>query len=244
VAPMSGTQNVLVISAHAVDFLWRCGGAIARYAQAGHQVRIIDLTFGERGESAEVWKGDNSLTENAVKEVRRREAVGAAKVLGAEIRFLDFGDHPLIMNKEHCLTIVDELRDFRPQIVLTHHTKDPLNPDHEETTKAYLWALRCAQVPGVKTQSPSLGRVRTCMFEPDQPEFCDFKADTFIDITDVMDLKKQAMRVVESQSYLYDNFVARAQLRGYFAQKACADKSIKYVEAFQRFEPYFGKEFV
>lgn len=241
---MSANQNVLVISAHAVDFLWRCGGAIARYAQAGHQVRIIDLTFGERGESAEVWKTDSNMTESAVKEIRKREAVKAASILGAEIRFLDWGDHPLVIDRDRCMQLVDELRDFRPQIVLTHHEKDPFNRDHEETTKAYLWALRCAQVPGVKSKAAALGRVKTCMFEPDQPEFCDFKADTFIDITDVMEKKKEAMRVVESQSYLHDNFVSRALLRGFFAQKVCSDKSIKYAEAFKRFEPYFGKEFV
>jgi len=241
---MSGNQNVLVISAHAVDFLWRSGGAIARYTQAGHQVRIIDLTYGERGESAEVWKTDSSITESAVKEIRKREAVKVASILGAEIKFLDFGDHPLIIDRDRCMQLVDELRDFKPQIVLTHHEKDPFNRDHEETTKAYLWALRCAQVPGVKSKGAALGRVKTCMFEPDQPEFCDFKADTFIDITDVMEKKKEAMRVVESQSYLHDNFVSRAQLRGFFAQKVCNDKSIKYAEAFKRFEPYFGREFV
>jgi len=241
---MSASENVLVISAHAVDFLWRCGGTIARYTRAGHPVRIIDLSFGERGESAEVWKSDPNMTESAVKEVRKSEAVAAAGILGAEIRFLDFGDHPMIIDKGRCLQLVDELRDFRPQVVLTHHGIDPFNPDHEETTKAYLWALRCAQVPGVKSKGPSLGRVKTCMFEPDQPEFCEFKADTFIDITDVMEQKKEAMRVVESQSYLYDNFVSRAMLRGFFAQKVCSDKSIKYAEAFKRFEPYFGKEFV
>ena len=32
---MSDTKTALVISAHAADFVWRCGGAIALHAQKG-----------------------------------------------------------------------------------------------------------------------------------------------------------------------------------------------------------------
>jgi 4-oxalomesaconate hydratase len=237
-------QKVLVISAHAVDFVWRCGGAMARYSEAGSVVRIVDLSFGERGESAEVWKSSKSITVDEVKAVRKQEAMKSAEILGADIRFLDFGDHPLVLDEKRCMKLVDELRDFRPTIVLTHHTTDPLNNDHPETTKAYLWALRCAQVSGVNRESKPIGPVKTRLFEPDQPEFCDFKPDTFIDITPVMDRKIQAMTVVASQNYLVPNYIGRAQARAYFAQKISGNKNIKFAEAYQRFEPYVGTEFV
>jgi hypothetical protein len=42
-------KTVLVVSAHAADFVWRAGGAIALYADRGYRVRIICLSFGERG---------------------------------------------------------------------------------------------------------------------------------------------------------------------------------------------------
>ena len=44
-------KTVLVISAHAADFVWRAGGAIALYADRGYHVRIVCLSYGERGES-------------------------------------------------------------------------------------------------------------------------------------------------------------------------------------------------
>jgi 4-oxalomesaconate hydratase len=237
-------QKLLVISAHAVDFVWRCGGTMAQYAESGSAVRVIDLTCGERGESAEVWKANASITVEQVKAVRKQEAVNSAEILGAEIRFLEFTDHPLVLDEKRCMQLVDELRDFRPTIVLTHFTVDPLNNDHPETTKAYLWALRCAQVSGVNRESKPILPVKTCFFEPDQPEFCDFKPDTFIDITPVMERKIRAMTVVASQSYLVENYIGRAQARAYFAQKISGNKGIKYAEAYQRFEPYVGSEFV
>ena len=38
---MSNRPCVLVFSAHAADFVWRAGGAIAVYAARGHRVRIL-----------------------------------------------------------------------------------------------------------------------------------------------------------------------------------------------------------
>ena len=46
------TPSMLVVSAHAADFVWRAGGAIAVHAQKGYFVKVVCLSFGERGESA------------------------------------------------------------------------------------------------------------------------------------------------------------------------------------------------
>ena len=51
-------KSALVISAHAADFVWRCGGAIALHAGKGYEMTVICLSFGERGESARLWKQD------------------------------------------------------------------------------------------------------------------------------------------------------------------------------------------
>ena len=45
-------KTALVVSAHAADFVWRAGGAIALHARRGYRVRIVCLSYGERGESA------------------------------------------------------------------------------------------------------------------------------------------------------------------------------------------------
>ena len=48
---MSGKKKALVISAHAADFVWRCGGAIALHQKLGYEVTVVCLSFGEKGES-------------------------------------------------------------------------------------------------------------------------------------------------------------------------------------------------
>ncbi len=77
---MSDKKTALVISAHAADFVWRCGGAIALHAEMGYDVTVACLSFGERGESARLWKEGKSLDE--VKAIRRAEAEAAADALG------------------------------------------------------------------------------------------------------------------------------------------------------------------
>ena len=50
------TKTAVVVSAHSADFVWRAGGAIALYASRGCRVRILCLSYGERGESQGAWK--------------------------------------------------------------------------------------------------------------------------------------------------------------------------------------------
>src|SRR5579875_4228206 len=92
------TGTLMVVSAHAFDFVWRAGGAIALYAQRGWRARVLCLSFGERGESARLWQEGKTLDE--IKAIRRTEAERAAAVLGAEIRFFDAGDYPLDVTPE------------------------------------------------------------------------------------------------------------------------------------------------
>ena len=94
---MADVRTVLVFSAHAADFVWRAGGAIALYASRGSRVRILCLSYGERGESQGAWKEPGMTIERA-KEIRRAESERAAGILGAEVRFFDAGDYPL---REH-----------------------------------------------------------------------------------------------------------------------------------------------
>src|ERR1700754_1456553 len=88
-------SRVLVVGAHSADFVWRAGGAVALADEA----RVIALSYGERGESGELWKVEGQTLEN-VKRVRHAEAAKAAAALGAEFRALDFGDYPLEVGPE------------------------------------------------------------------------------------------------------------------------------------------------
>ena len=53
---MADQKTGLVITAHPGDFVWRAGGAIALHAKRGYRVKIVCLSYGERGESQFAWK--------------------------------------------------------------------------------------------------------------------------------------------------------------------------------------------
>src|SRR5215467_14004626 len=130
----SGKQMVLVICAHVADFVWRAGGAIALYSSRGHKVRVLCLSYGERGESQGLWKKEG-MTLERVKQVRHEEASKAAEVLGAEIRFFDAGDYPLKPTDALVEELVQEFRGYRPTCAMTHTPMDPYNGDHGEASR-------------------------------------------------------------------------------------------------------------
>jgi hypothetical protein len=73
---------VQVIGAHSADFVWRAGGAVAKAVALGGVAEVIALSYGERGESGELWKQDGQTVE-AVKRIRHAEAEAAATASGS-----------------------------------------------------------------------------------------------------------------------------------------------------------------
>src|SRR5690349_23843566 len=120
---------MMVIGAHSADFVWRSGGAIAVCTAAGGTASVIALSYGERGESGELWKEEGQTIER-VKQIRHGEAERAAAALGAEFRCLDLGDYPLEIDAAALVQISDQIRDFAPDVLITHTDTDPFNPDH------------------------------------------------------------------------------------------------------------------
>ena len=126
---MVSTRRMLVIGAHSADFVWRAGGAVAVCADGGGVARVIALSYGERGESGELWKQEGQTVER-VKQIRHGEAERAAAALGADFRCLDLGDYPLQIDRDELVAISDEIRSFAPDVLITHTDTDPFNPDH------------------------------------------------------------------------------------------------------------------
>ena len=148
---MDERRSALIVSAHSADFVWRCGGAIALHRSIGWKVTVICLSFGERGESAKLWK-QAGMTLDKVKAARRVEAERATNALSVnDIRFFDLGDYPLEFNRETKHRLVDAMREIRPEFILTHSKYDPYNTDYMHTSSFVLEARMIAQAWGMKT---------------------------------------------------------------------------------------------
>jgi 4-oxalomesaconate hydratase len=238
---MSSSSCLLVISAHAADFVWRAGGAIALYASRGVRTRVLVLSFGERGESERLWR-EPGMTVERVKQIRRAEAARAAEILGAEIRFFDAGDYPLKTTDDLMRDLVDEFRRNQPTVVLTHTLSDPYNGDHPEAGRMAMNARVYAQAAGFPSEHEKLGAPPLFFFEPHQPEMCDFKPQVLLDITSVFEKKRKAMECMEAQEHLWNYYTELAKRRGSQAVRNSGKKDIQYAEAFQRFYPQVASE--
>ena len=60
------SKSGLVVTAHPGDFVWRAGGAIALHASKGYRIKIVCLSYGERGESQFAWKKAGVRLEDVV----------------------------------------------------------------------------------------------------------------------------------------------------------------------------------
>ena len=119
----SGTSSVskpvdlLAIAAHPDDAELTCGGTLARAAEAGHSVGILDLT---RGETAT----------RGTPEIRAEEAGRASKVLGVSVRVnAGLPDAHLENSHEARRAVVKVLRELTPRVVIVPFQVGR-HPDH------------------------------------------------------------------------------------------------------------------
>lgn len=233
-------KHGLVISAHSADFVWRAGGAIALYAKRGWKMTVVCLSFGERGESAKLWK-QSGMTLEQVKKNRRAEAEEAAGVLGAEVRFFDCGDYPLRVSDEVLFSIADIYRELRPEFVLSHSLADPYNFDHPLATHVAQEARIIAQAHGYNPEQPVIGAPPVFLFEPHQPEQCNWKPQVLLDISEVWEQKQKAFEIMSAQEYLWDYYTRVALQRGVQASRNSGLK-VTYAEGYQRVFPQVARE--
>ena len=229
-------KRLMVIGAHSADFVWRAGGACAVTTTNGGEARVVALSYGERGESGELWKEEGQTIEN-VKKVRHGEAERAAAALGATFESLDLGDYPLQIDGDALILISDKIREFAPDALITHTDTDPFNPDHPVAYAAVNRARGLASGAGVSSAFKTIRPPVFYLFEPHQPELCNFTPNTFVDITPVMEAKLTAMEEMKAQRYLQTYYAQRADQRGNHARRSSGNQEIRQAEAFQRVTP-------
>ena len=235
--------RILVFSAHVADFCSRCGGTIAKHAQRGSAVRVVALTMGERSESGGLYAGGQKPPLAEIRALRREEATAAAQILGAEIVFLDWGDLCFDFTSERARRLAQEIRDFRPQAILTHHGPDPVSMDHDTTWRLALRAAQIARAPGLESELAPAGGAPLFLFEATIPltEVEAFRPDVYVDITDVWELKRQALEAfARAQGFLEPWYTEVALRRGFQARRLAGDEGIRFAEAFERTLPWVG----
>jgi 4-oxalomesaconate hydratase len=238
----ASSKTGLVVSAHPGDFVWRAGGAIALHAKRGYRVKIVCLSYGERGESQFAWKAAGVKMED-VKAQRKDEAQRAADLLGAEIEFFDAGDYPLRSTPAMLDRLIDINHELKPSFILTHALHDPYNVDHPEAARLAQEARIIAQAAGHKPDpTRAYSAPPVFLFEPHQPEQCDFKPNVIVSIDEVWEQKRKAFEILAAQRHLWEYYTRVALNRGMQGGRNTG-KPMTYGEAYQRLFPMVLEEF-
>lgn len=230
-------NKLLIIGAHSGDFVWRSAGTIAKSIEEGAQTLVVCLSYGERGESGELWKEDPKRSIENVKQIRHEQAQKAADILGTPIQFLNWGDYPMLISEERIEQLTYLIGDYEPTTILTHSEKDPFNPDHPLAFQATQRARLLSSGAGVPSAFKNIDPPVWYSFEPHQPELCGFVPNTFMDISSVMDKKIAAMDCMGAQTYLKDYYIELAGRRANHARRISGKKEIKFAEAHQCMVP-------
>ena len=231
-------RKLLVVGAHSADFLWRSAGTIAVTVSNGGSATVLALSYGERGESGNLWRDNPDQTVENVKRIRHEMAEEAASYVGATFRCLDLGDYPLVITDDAINELIHIILEEKPDVILTHTAVDPFNPDHPVAYQAVQRARLLASGAGVASAFKRITPPDWYSFEPHQPELSAFYPNTFVDITSVMDKKIKAMNVMSAQGYLIDYYTELAARRGNHARRISGKNAIQFAEAHQRHTPW------
>lgn len=224
-------ERVLVVMAHPDDPEFSCGGTIARWVREGKYVGYVLITSGDKGSE------DPNMTRERLMEIREAEQRAAAQVLGVhEVHFLRYPDGELFPTQELRRDIVYHIRRFKPDIVIcqdptTYYVGDFYinHPDHRAAGEATL-----AAVFPLARDWLNFPEHREMGLEPHKVQdvyiTISNQPTTWVDITDVIELKWQAILQHKSQVKDPEGLLERWKAR---LQTLDEEGNVRYREGFR-----------
>ena len=197
----------LVLAPHPDDEVFGCGGAIMKHLRAGYEVSVVIATDSSYGWFEAGEEGQS---------VRRQESRAAGKVLGyGEPTFWGFGDRELVYDERLITFVLNALAESKAGILYAPSWWE-IHPDHYVLALAAVEALRrCPR------------SIQLMMYEVGVP----LHPNYLLDITELANLKKEAMACFESQLKIqrYDvHLVALNRFRTY-----TLPPNVEYAEAYR-----------
>ncbi len=218
-------MRVLVFAAHQDDESIGMAGTIYKHTQRGDEVKVVFLTDGSGG-ALDVDPKELSRT-------REKEAIDACKVLGvADVEFFRFKDGFLLYNYDTLVRTGQAIRSFRPDRVYVHHGEAPRGEDNLDHINTY-YLVREAVFKTQYGNYPEFGKEiwRASELYAYEVLYPLPEPNAFVDITDIIEVKKKAIREHRSQMvaqpYWEQTGLALNRWRGLFTGLG------EYVEAFK-----------
>jgi LmbE family N-acetylglucosaminyl deacetylase len=192
-------SRALVLFAHPDDAEFFCGGTVARWSREGCDVHYVCATDGSAGSN------EPGTTREAMRAIREQEMRAAAEILGVtSVTFLGEVDGFLAVTPETRRKVTREVRRLRPDVLVA---PDPSRLwsgsgyiNHADHKAAGELAL-CAVMPDAPTRVmfQELEGEGLEPFEVPNLYLSAEEADTFVDITDTLEVKLKALSAHASQ---------------------------------------------
>ena len=205
------------------------GGTLWRHRLAGWQVVLVVLTDG-------VYAQGQISRDNIA--IRDAESRAAAQLLDAEYVCLHLSEGTIDAPRAEA-ALIRCIRQYTPEVVITHNPDD-YHRDHVQTSLCTLAARSSCCSATVAPDVPTCAMPR--LYYADG-WFVPFQPDQYVDITQVMDQKRQLLQchvsqLPESSGSARDDMVFLAELQN---RRRGIEAGVEYAEAF-RYVPALGKQ--
>jgi N-acetylglucosamine malate deacetylase 1 len=212
-------MNILIFAPHPDDDILGCGGSIVKRIQNGDHVTVVYITSGDAG--------DQTTPKEELANIREKEALDAATVLGVkDLIFFRQPDGYIRYSKELLTRMVNIIREKTPDMVYMPHELD-FPSDHKEASQLILEALRRSGASAHQEYTGAPWSVSTVLgyevWTPiSNPSYTE-------DISGVMSQKLEAMKKHASQltNVRYDQAI-----EGLNAYRGVLSEKGKYCECF------------
>ncbi|MCA9122800.1 MAG: PIG-L family deacetylase [Planctomycetaceae bacterium] len=221
------SPRMLVLGAHPDDAEFHAGGLISIYRERGYAVKIVSVTNGAAGH--------HERTAEELINIRASEAAAVGQMIGAEYEVWEYPDGGLQPTLEVRHRIIREIRNYAPDLVLTHRLND-YHPDHRAVGQLVQDASYLVTVPLVASDTKSLRKDPVVAYMPDlftKPN--PLSPDVVVDTTAYMERIVAMLDCHRSQVYEWlpynggvidqvpaDDEGKREWLAGWFAKRARA----------------------
>jgi LmbE family N-acetylglucosaminyl deacetylase len=187
-------KTILAIFAHPDDAEMLCAGTLLLMKKAGWDVHIATMTPGDKGTAV------HSIKE--ISDIRKEEAVKAAKLAGGTYTCLGFEDVYILYNCESINRTTALMRNVKPSVVITASPNDYMI-DHEVTSRIVQTACFSAGIKNMDVKEKPYDFI-PYLYYSDPVESKDIfgrniDVPIYIDITGVMNTKEKMLACHKSQ---------------------------------------------
>lgn len=184
-------MRILAVGCHPDDLEIGCYGTLAKYRKLGHDVAVCHVANGNLGHV--------EIKPDELRLIRYNEADEAARIIGAAHYSIDIDDlYVSSENDDLVRRLASVVREVQPDVIITHAESDYMN-DHIQTYWATYRASFAASCPHFDPADERRAAAITPIFHMDTVSGAGFLPTEYVDISDVIETKLEALSCHKSQ---------------------------------------------